>query len=309
MITKNDLFPLGIGTWGIGGYAEKDNSIDKEKQIIALEHMFRKGMNYIEANLWYSQGYAAEILAEAYRRSGVSRDSIFIVQAVYLKDQTLEDIQPEVEKLLKLFDTDYIDSLQLTQSTFLSFQFDDICHVVDQVISTKKSRFTSVTNENLPLLKQYHERFGEKLFSHEVCFNFEIRANETEGTIDYAKSNGILTALYQPLRRNRTANRNWPILIHLSEKYGVTQNQIIISWLISKGLLPLIKSETIEHIDENIEAVNIKLSDEEIKKLNEFTPPGYTPLQIDWDKTGSGFRIDQVSNVFDEEYDKQVKKP
>ena len=32
---------------------------------------------------------------------------------------------------------------------------------------------------------------------------------------------------YQPLRRNRTANRNYPLLIELSNKYNKTQNQIL----------------------------------------------------------------------------------
>lgn len=307
MITKNDLFPLGVGTWGIGGLADRDTTIDKPKQVNALKYMLQRGMNYVEANLWYSQGYALEILAEAYRTSGIKRENLFLVQAVYLKDQTLQDVEKEIDKLLKLFDTDYIDSLQFTQSTFLSFKFEDICSVVDKILTSKKARFTSITNENLPLLKQYHERFGNKLFSHEVCYNFEIRTNETDGTTKYAQDNDILTVLYQPLRRNRTANRNWPLLVELSKKYGITQNQVIISWLLTKGFLPLIKTESVAHIDENLEAIKHELDAGDIQRLNDFVAPGYTPLPIDWDKTGNGFRIDQVSNVFDEEYDKQIK--
>jgi hypothetical protein len=30
-IKKEDLFPIGIGMWGIGGYMERDNSIDEAK--------------------------------------------------------------------------------------------------------------------------------------------------------------------------------------------------------------------------------------------------------------------------------------
>lgn len=305
MIKKSNLFPLGIGTWGIGGLAERDVNIDKLKQLRALKYMFQKGMNYVEANLWYSQGYASELLAEAYKKSGIKRENLFLVQAIYLKDQTLQEVEGEIDKLLQLFDTKYIDSLQFTQSTFLGFKFEDICRVVDKVLASKKARFTSITNENLPLLKQYHKRFGDKLFSHEVCYNFEIRTNETEGITTYAQENNILTVLYQPLRRNRTAKRNWPLLVELSKKYGLTPNQIIISWLINKGFLPLIKSESIVHIAENLEAINHRLEAGDIQRLNDFVPPGYTPLLIDWNKTGNGFRIDQVSNVFDDEYEKQ----
>ena len=68
------------------------------------------------------------------------------------------------------------------------------------------------------------------------------------------------------------------------------------------------KSETISHIDEHVEAIDCKLDTTDIQKLNEFVPPGYKPPPIDWNKTGNGFRIDQISNVFDEEYDKQLRK-
>jgi 2,5-diketo-D-gluconate reductase A len=306
MITKNDLFPIGIGTWGVGGFAEKDQTLDKNKQVDAIAYMFQKGMNYVEANLWYSQGYSAEILAEAFRKSGKNREEIFIVQAVYLKDNKLQDTEAEIDRLLKIFDTDYIDTLQYTQSAFLDYEFDEVCSMADKVVTAGKSRYTSITNENLELLKKYHQRFGDKLFSHEVCFNFEVRANEAEGTIEYAQNNGIVTAIYQPLRRNRTANRNWPILVELSKKYGITQNQVVLSWIISKGLLPLTKSENKAHIDEHLAAIGHKLDPSDIQKLNDFIPPGYKTLPIDWDKTGQGFRIDQVSNVFDEEYAKQI---
>jgi len=174
------------------------------------------------------------------------------------------------------------------------------------MISKGTFRYTSITNENLDLLRKYHEFFKDKLISHEVGYNFEVRENEIEGTIPYANMNNIKTVIFQPLRRNRTANRNWPILVELSKKYGKTQNQLILAWLISKNMLPLTKSETIEHINEYIDVVNLKLDIEDIKKLDEFKL-NYVSPKVDWEKTGDGIDVSQLSNVFDEEYDKQQK--
>lgn len=173
------------------------------------------------------------------------------------------------------------------------------------MLANKTFRFTSITNENLELLKNYHKIFGGKLFSHEVCFNFEVRENEKLGMIPYANENNIKTILYQPLRRNRTAQRNWSILVELSKKYNATQNQIILAWLMSRGYLPLTKSEEINHIDEHIDAINIKLDKVDIDKLNNFEVSNYISPKIDWDKSGEGIDVSQLSNVFDEEYDRQ----
>ncbi len=308
MINRQDLSKIGIGTWGVGGYMERDNSVDEQKQVKAIAYMLNKGINLVEANDWYSQGYAVEILAKAIRESSVKREDIFVVQAVYLKNNTLNDVEAEVDKVMRILGTDYIDSLQFTSGVFLQYGFEEACEVIQKLLDSGKVRYTSITNENLDLLKKYHSKFGEKLFSHEVCYNFEVRVNETEGTIPYANENKILTVIYQPLRRNRTAGRNWPLLVELSKKYGKTQNQIVLSWLISKGYVPLTKSETLEHIDEHLEATTITIEADDLARMDNFTPPRYEPPVIDWNKSGVGVSVDQLSNVFDDDYDKQTKK-
>lgn len=305
MLNIKNILKIGIGTWGIGGFAERNPQNDDKKQIDALIHMLNSGLNFVEANLWYSQGKSVELLATALRNSNVKRENIFICQAVYIKNGDFETAEREVLSALKIFDTNYIDTFQFTGSVFNEFGFERCVKFVEKMIVNKTFRYTSITNENLELLKNYHKVFGEKLFSHEVCFNFEVRENEKLGMIPYADKNKIKTVLYQPLRRNRTALRNWSLLIELSQKYNATQNQIILAWLISRGFLPLTKSENIDHIHKHIEAINIKLDKLDINKLNNFTVPNYKSPKIDWNKSGDGIDVSQLSNVFDEEYNKQ----
>lgn len=309
MISKDDLFPIGIGTWGIGGYVLKEPAMDLYKQEKAIIHMLNSGMNFVEANVWYSEGQSVETLAKAFKNSNKKREDVFICQAVYVKDGKFENVEKEVEKVLKLFDTDYVDTFQFTSSVFSNFGFDKCAKLVDKLLSQKTSRFASITNENRELLEKYHKHFGEKLFSHEVAYTFETRENETEenGPIQYATENNIKNVVYQPLRRNRTALRNWSVLVELSKKYKATQNQIILAWILSKGFLPLTKSETISHIEEHIKAIEIRLEKEDIQKLDGFKVNNYKSPKIDWTKSGNGIDVSQLPNVFDEEYDKQQK--
>lgn len=305
MLNKQDIFPIGIGTWGIGGYMEKDSSINEPKQVKALKYMIDKGCNFIEVNHWYSQGYSVDILAKALKQSTVSRENVFICQAIYAKESDLSSVEDEVDMVCKKLGTDYIDTLQFTSSVFYRFGFDNAVKAVNHLLEKGKVRYTSITNENLSLLKQYHQAFKEKLFSHEVCINFEIRANEIEGTPKYAKKNGIATVVYQPLRRNRTAARSWPLLVKLAKKYKVTQNQILLAWHRSNGYISLTKSETISHIDEHLDSMKVKLKTEDITALNTFSPPNYHSPLIDWEVTGRGVSVDQLSNLFDENYDRE----
>lgn len=309
MIDPKDIFPIGIGTWGIGGYMLKDPAIDLYKQETALIYMLKSGMNFMEANAWYSEGQSVSTLAKAFKSSGKKRSEIFICQAVYVKDKKFDNIEREVESILKLFDTDYIDSFQFTTSVFTNFGFEKCVKLVDKLITKNIIRYTSITNESRFLLERYHKQFGDKLFSHEVAFTFENRENETDenGPVPYAIKKGFKTVVFQPLRRNRTALRNWPILVELSKKYNATQNQIILAWILSKGFLPLTKSETISHIDEHIGSIGIKIENEDLRRLEEFRVEGYKIPKIDWDKTSEGEDISQLPNIFDQEYDKQQK--
>ena len=95
MVNKKDLSKIGIGTWGIGGFAEKNPQNDDEKQIKSLAYMLNNGLNFVEANMWYSQGKSAELLATALKNSNKKREDIFICQAVYIKDGNFENAERE----------------------------------------------------------------------------------------------------------------------------------------------------------------------------------------------------------------------
>lgn len=62
----------------------------------------------------------------------------------------------------------------------------------------------------------------------------------------------------------------------LAEKYNVEKSNIALAWLFSKGATPIIGATKISHLEAGINALNIKLTDEEIKYLEE----AYIPHEI-----------------------------
>jgi len=306
MINRADLSKIGIGTWGVGGFAERNPNNDDQKQTQAMVHMLQKGMNYIELNIWTSQGHSVKIASQAVKQSGVSRDKLFLSQAIYFYTAPdLESSKKELDTMLKAFDTDYMDSVSLSSAGISAIGKDQVYAWYKELLASNKVRYINLNNPSIEELKEAKQVFGDKLLSIEIGFNFEIRENMDNGIIKFANDNNVLCVIYQPLRRNRTANRNWPLLVELSKKYGKTQNQILLNWISGLGLLPLTKSETIAHIDEHLEATKFELETEDIARLNSFVPPNYQKPQVYWGAKGEGVRIDQLSNVFDDDYDNQ----
>lgn len=104
---------------------------------------------------------------------------------------------------------------------------------------------------------------------------------------------------YQPLRRNRTAKRNYPLLVELANKYDKTQNQIILNWIINeKKMIALVKSTNINRINENKQALNFKMDIEDYERLNNFRNEEFDNVKVDWDDNG-GISIDQLANQFE----------
>lgn len=310
MVDKKHLSKLGIGTWGIGGFMDPDPQNDDMKQIDGLVYSLKRGINYVETVYMYAKGRAVELLSKAVQKSNIERGKLFITLSIYQSDaRTIDDAEVKLNDFLKVFDTYYVDSVQFTLGCVRDFGLDDIVIFVNRILRQRKTRYTSLANANLEWLKKYHNAFGENFFAHEGCFNFEVRENETLGITDYTKKNGIVNVVYQALRRNRTAKRNWALLVELTQKYGKTQNQILLNWIVSKAFFPLVKSSNKEHIEENLSSFNFRIDQEDLKRLNEFKIPKYKPPEIDWLGSGVGVPIHQVPNVFDEEYENQQKNP
>lgn len=313
MVDKHNLSPIGIGGWGIGGFAEMDPKNDDEKQVNAIAYQLSKGINFVELNFWNSREKSVQLIKEAIERSGVERKDLFLLLSIYnYYNPTLDDVKKEFEACLALFSVTQIDSIQFPLTAINVYGFEPLVKLVQSYLDQRLVRYTSVTNFNLEYLKKYHDVFGEKLFSHELHYSFEIRVNEDLGITDFANKHGIINVPYQPLRRNRTAKQCWELLEKLSKKYGKTPNQIILRWMTARGFHPLVKSETIEHIDSNLEALRFKMELADLKRMDSFRPPNYRSKDVDWWMDNKNpekeVYMHALPNIFDDEYARQSSK-
>ena len=133
----------------------------------------------------------------------------------------------------------------------------------------------------------------------EGVYNLECKLYEDIKVLEYCKKNDIQFICYQPLRRNRTAMRNYPILLELAKKYNKSQNQIILNWIFKeKNIIPLIKSTNIDRINENVSSIEFEMSKEDYSELNQFRSKEFDEIKIDWNGNG-GVTIDQLANQFE----------
>lgn len=297
---RSDIFPIAIGSFGLGASRNESWSDDNSELIIdesemkAVLYSFKKGQNYIDTSYIYAGGQTMKFLAEFIKK--VDRNKLFIAVKIENFVERVEDIEEQLDKYLKILGIEYADSILLHTPKASKIPLKDSFNELKRLVNIGKSRYVSASNLNIEQLKMVVEELNIALFSFEGLYNLECKQNEDVGILDYCKKHNILFLNYQPFRRNRTANHNYPLLVELASKYNKTQNQILLNYyLYEKKLIPITKANKIEHIDLNLDALNFKMEQIDYDKLNEFRCKEFDELEVDWQDNG-GISIYKFAN-------------
>ncbi|HMS22585.1 MAG TPA: aldo/keto reductase [Candidatus Levybacteria bacterium] len=286
-ISGKDVSRIGIGSYGIGGRGHRDIELtekrDDETYVSALVYTLNKGINFTEIALGYGHGNSIKIFKQALDKSSVKREDIFFTHSFYPRDlQSIETITEDVESFHKIMDTDYADSTLITQGLVLKFGEDEVYPILKDLLQAGKTRFVSLSNASPEFIKAFKNEFGDKFYAHEGHLSFEVRVLQDKGVFNICDELGVKNIIWRPLRRAKTMEENWPLLVELSEKYGKTQNQIVLNWICNLGYSPMVFSTSKKHIDENYSATDFIMSDDDYKRINDFRPDNFNP-QVAWD--------------------------
>ena len=91
----------------------------------------------------------------------------------------------------------------------------------------------------------------------------------SEDVLDYCEKQGIGFIPWYPLAAGRLA-KSGSILDAAAKAHGATPSQIALAWVLKRSpvMLPIPGTSKVAHLEENVAAVNIQLSDEEFDTLH-----------------------------------------
>lgn len=95
--------------------------------------------------------------------------------------------------------------------------------------------------------------------------HFNLSERGSDEVVDYCAENDIVFVPYYPLKGGRPTS-----LSEVAERHGATPHQIALAWLLRRSpvMLPIPGTLSIEHLRENLAALEIELSDEEFDTLS-----------------------------------------
>ena len=89
-----------------------------------------------------------------------------------------------------------------------------------------------------------------------------------EAAVAFCRENDVLPMAWSPFGRGELqATAGNAIIMKLAEKYGRSPQQINLRFLLQKGILPIPKASSAEHLKANLEAFDFELSDDDLSML------------------------------------------
>ncbi len=287
-MNKEEIFKIGIGTWKI----DYENI---QKDMEGLIYSYQLGQNYLSLSMLYNNGEVVKQIKKFMDK--VDRSKLFIATNLEPTIEVKADIEKQLNEYLQILNIEYVDMLQLHKPSFSKIPLIDVYKEIQRLVEIGKVKHIGISNASFEQLSSINKEIKIEFF--EGIYNLECKIYEDIKVLDYCNKNNIQFLCYQPLRRNRTAKRNYPLLLELAKKYHKTQNQIILNWLIKeKGMITLIKSTNIARIEENKQAIEFEMDKDDYEKLNCFRSEEFDKIEIDWNDNG-GIPIDQLANQFE----------
>ncbi|HEY95508.1 MAG TPA: aldo/keto reductase [Dehalococcoidia bacterium] len=254
---------VGIGTWEIGGGLSPDRSKDDEG-IQAIRKGIELGMTLIDTAEKYADGHAEELVGEAIR--SFPRDNLFIVSKVWPDHLQYEEVLTAAERSLQRLGIDRLD-LYLVHHPNPDVPLKETMPAMEELVRHGKVKFIGVSNFNVRQMEEASSYLENNVITvNQLPYSLLDRDIEKE-TLPYCVKHNITVMAYWPLSRGNLAKDEF--LSNIGKKYGKTSAQVAINWLIThENVIAIPKAVNPEHLEQNAEVANWRLSEEDIELIS-----------------------------------------
>ena len=261
----------GQGTWHMG-----ETRTRFADEAAALKLGIELGITLIDTAEMYGNGVAEEIVAEAAKGR---RDTLFIVSKVLPYNASRRGTIDACERSLRRLKTDHIDLYLLHWRG--SHPFAETLAAFERLQRDGKIRRHGVSNFDRDDLEEWAGLDGgNAVASNQILYNLTRRGPEW-GVIPWCRERNVSVMAYSPIEQGRMLGDK--ALVEIAGRHGATPAQVALAWLLRQdGMIVIPKASRKEHVRENLGALDLKLTDQDLAALNHAFPPpkGRTPLEM-----------------------------
>ena len=310
MTFKDNLAKIALGAWAWGN----DGTFGNEHNIEDLKPIYDKSME-LGLNLWdtayvYGMGKSEEVLGEFLKTS--NRED-FVISTKFTPQLAemfeANEVTSMYENSAKILGVEDIDIFWIHNPVGAP-------EWTKKLVETAKEhdiKMIGVSNHNLAEIKEANEilkEAGLKLGAVQNHYSLLNRSSEDSGILEYCKENDIIFFSYMVLEQGALSGKYdtahpFPegsdranaygeslaeieelnkAIADIAENHNAKVAQLPIAWAIAKGTLPIVGATKVHHVEDAADAVNIELSGDEIKTMEELADKANVNTIRIWEK-------------------------
>ncbi len=298
---------LGCMSFGVPGRGNHSWSLDEEQSRPFIKRALEGGINFFDTANVYSDGTSEEIVGRALK-DFASRDDVVVATKVNGRMRagpngaglSRRAIMTEIDASLRRLGMDHVDLYQIHRWDYTT-PIEETLEALHDVVKAGKARYIGASSMHAWQFAQalaIADRHGWTRFvSMQNFVNLLYREEERE-MLPLCSAEGIGVIPWSPLARGRLT-RDWDdtsarsetdefgkslyaksadadrkvvgSVAEVASARGIPRAQVALAWLLSKAVItaPIVGATKVEHVDDALAAVGLKLSTDEITALEE----------------------------------------
>jgi aryl-alcohol dehydrogenase-like predicted oxidoreductase len=259
---------LGFGAMRLTGEGIWGPPTDRKRALGVLRRAVELDINFIDTADSYGPHVSEELIAEALfpypaglviaTKGGWNRPG----QNQWTHDATPAHLRKAVEGSLKRLRLDRIDVYQL-HIPDPAVSFEASVETLAQLRNEGKIRLVALSN----VTQEHVERARKIVPIVSVQNRYGFADREWDYVVDYCERNGIAFIPWYPLGAGKVAGE---VLNQIAEAQHASPTQVALAWLLRRSpiMLPIPGTSSIEHLEQNVAAASLRLTDEDYRMLS-----------------------------------------
>lgn len=260
---------LGFGAMRITGEGIWGPPKDRKQALAVLRRAVELGVNFIDTADSYGPHVSEELIAEAL--SPYPKDLIIATKGGWNRpgpDQwthiaTPAHLREAVEGSLKRLRLDRIDVYQL-HAPDPNVSLEASVETLAELRRKGKIRLVALSN----VTQEHIERARKIVPIVSVQNRYSFADREWDYVVDYCEQSGIAFIPWFPLGAGKVAGE---IRNRVAKAQHATPKQVALAWLLKRSpiMLPIPGTSSVEHLEENVAAASLRLTQEQYRELSE----------------------------------------
>ena len=253
---------MGLGTWHLG-----ERPARRASEVDALRLGIDRGLTLIDTAEMYGDGAAETLVGEAIAGR---RDEVFLVSKVLPSHSTYDGTIEACRRSVSRLGTDRLDLYLLHWRGQVPLE--ETVRAFEELVRRGMIRHWGVSNFDVrDMAELLGIPGGEAVQTDQVLYNLSRRGIEHD-LLPALAQRGIPVMAYSPIEQGRLLGH--PDIVAVAERHDASPAQVALAWVLTREWVTAIpRAGTPEHLLEDRAAVDLRLTEQDLRTLDEAFPP------------------------------------